>query len=103
MTTTETKAPLPDAAKRAKRDWEPLRCHTIDAAHELVDAQYELADWAATHADTLLAHIAALEADNKRLREALFFVSGEILGGRFNAAQESLNTALAQTDGKDGE
>ncbi len=54
-------------------------------------------------AQDLRAHIAALEADNKRLRDAMFFASGEMISGRFSAAHEELQAALAQTDGKAGE
>ncbi len=56
-------------------------------------------------AKTLRAHIAALEADNKRLREALQSGNNTYLGGQYIVCikPEIVEAALAQTDGKVGE
>lgn len=80
-----------DVVEKAKQDWIPMRGYTIDAAHELADVQYELSDWAVTHADKLFSHIAALESDNKRLREALFNIVNVIkAGGAISSSKDKI-------------
>lgn len=106
MTPTETKAPLPDevekALARAARNIGWLEALPPYGDN---DTRKAAADDMCRALEELRARIAALEAENKRLRDLLGGANYTYLGDKYVAflAPDAIAETLAQTDGKAGE